>query len=167
MPPLATVGEVGLTATEVRLLAGFVMVIMAEAVLVDPLSVALTKMPTVPVMLPAVKFTGVPVAALSEPMAPLVSVHAHMIPDLGHVALHVGVAVKTCMVPIGAVGAVGLTATEEMVTVAALTVRVAVEVTEWPAESLTKTRTVNTPEAEGTQVSEVTLEEMHPPGRPV
>jgi len=52
-----------------------VIVISAEAPSVVPLSEALTKRPTVPVLLPAVKITEAPLP-VTAPIAPLVRVQA-------------------------------------------------------------------------------------------
>jgi hypothetical protein len=65
--PAATEGAVGPTATELRVTTGAVTVISAEAVSVVPLSVAFTKMPSVPAVLPAVNDSEAPVP-LIEPI---------------------------------------------------------------------------------------------------
>jgi hypothetical protein len=86
-------------------------VITVDASFVTPLYVALTKTPTVPAKLAASNVTEVPVELVSEPRELLVRVQAYEIPD-GHVALHVGVAVKGCVPPVDTVGLVGLIDTE-------------------------------------------------------
>jgi hypothetical protein len=70
VPLGATVGVIGLIATE--LMATTVMIV--EVSLVKLPSVALTYIPTVPPLLPAVKVTEVPLP-LSEPKVPLVRAH--------------------------------------------------------------------------------------------
>jgi hypothetical protein len=55
VPPAATEGEVGFNATEERVAAVVVTVITVWAPLVIPLRVALTNMPTVPAVVPALK----------------------------------------------------------------------------------------------------------------
>jgi hypothetical protein len=66
----ATVGSIGLSATDVSVIRATV--ISAELILVVAPSVAFTKMPRVPAVVAAVKPTTVPEVTLSEPMAPLV-----------------------------------------------------------------------------------------------
>jgi hypothetical protein len=73
-PPNPTVGEAGLKATETRVMVDTVIVITVELSLVTPLSVALTYMPTVPEVVPAMKLTEGPEPVI-EPMETLVSAH--------------------------------------------------------------------------------------------
>jgi hypothetical protein len=64
--------EVGLTATEVR---AMIVITVGELCFTTPLRVALTKIPTVPPVVPAVKVTEAPVPVI-EPIVPLLNVHA-------------------------------------------------------------------------------------------
>jgi hypothetical protein len=59
-PPVDTVGVIGATATEVKVTGVGVTVMIVELSLVTPLSVAFTKMPTVPPVVPALKSTDAP-----------------------------------------------------------------------------------------------------------
>jgi hypothetical protein len=97
------------------------MLITVEFILMIPFSVALTKMPTVPPPLPAVKFTEGPMLGLIEPSVVLVRAHAYVAPE-GHVALHMGVTVNCCLPPELTVGAIGLSATDVKIEGGALTV---------------------------------------------
>jgi hypothetical protein len=81
----------------------------------------------------------------------------------GHVALHEGMAVKTCVPPEDMVTLTGFTATEFKV----MTVSERVVLAALPAESFKKTRTVKVPGAVGMHDRAATLEVTHPPGRPV
>jgi hypothetical protein len=96
-------------------------VITAELSRTTPFREALTKRPVVPAMLPAVKVTCDPEVALSVPRE-LEMAHEYEMSG-GQVALHAGVAVKSCVRPEATVGAVGLTATEDRTMLAGLTVR--------------------------------------------
>jgi hypothetical protein len=165
LPPKVTVGAVGLTDTEVRV-TGAATVMTVELPLVVPLSVALTNMPPVTAALPAVKIIDTP-EPVREPMALLVRVHVYEMPEVGQVALHVGVAEKVCVPPSVIVGFVGLNVIEERVVVVAVTVSVVVVVAECFAESLTKTWIVNFPEADEAHVNEAILLDVHPGGRAV
>jgi hypothetical protein len=107
LPLVATVAVAGLTDTEARVTE---MVISAELMIVTPLSVALTKSPTFPAVLPAVKVTEEPVEPLSVPIEPLVRAHANVVPE-GQVLLHVVVVVKACPPPDATVAVAGLTVT--------------------------------------------------------
>jgi hypothetical protein len=93
VPPEATEGEVGDTATEFRVMGGARTVITVDVPAVFAPSVAFTYRPTVPAMVPAVKLVVLPLVGLIEPSVELVRAHTYVIPE-GHVALHVGVAVK-------------------------------------------------------------------------
>jgi hypothetical protein len=73
-------------------------------------------MPTVPAVLPAVKVTAAPARGLIVPRTVLDRLHTYAILEGGHVALHVGVAMKTWAPSEATVGIVGLTATEVRVT---------------------------------------------------
>lgn len=111
-PPAVTVGPEGATDTDVRVMG--LTVISVNASLVEPLSVALTKMPTVPVVTPALKVSELPLP-LIVPSVVLLSAHAYaMFP--GHVALQLGVAVNSWEPLVPTVGTVGLSATDERVT---------------------------------------------------
>jgi hypothetical protein len=86
--------------------------ITGKLCLVVPLSVALTKSPTVPAVLFAVNVTWLAVDELRVPMAGLVRVHAYVAPD-GHAAEHAIVVMNGEVVsPIVTVAAVGETDTE-------------------------------------------------------
>jgi hypothetical protein len=108
--PELTVGVVGLIATDSRMMKVVVTVMTVVAPRVVPLRVALTKMPTVPAVLPAVKATEAPTPP-SEPSRELLKTHTYVMPE-GQVVLHVGVAVKGWVPPEPTVGMIGLTATE-------------------------------------------------------
>jgi hypothetical protein len=71
VPPVETVGSAGEIATDVRVIGATVTVITVELSFVTLLSVTLTKMPTVPAVVPAVNVTDAPLP-LSEPSAVLV-----------------------------------------------------------------------------------------------
>jgi hypothetical protein len=60
--------------------------------MVTPLSVALTKRPAIPAVLPAVKVTAAPLVALSVP-SERVRVHEYVVPE-GHVEVHLRVVAK-------------------------------------------------------------------------
>jgi hypothetical protein len=92
LPPEATVGLVGLNDTEDRVIGVVVTVITVDASFVTPLYVALTKIPTVPALLPAMNDIDAPLP-LSVPIPLLVRDHEYAMPE-GQVTLHVGVAVK-------------------------------------------------------------------------
>jgi hypothetical protein len=82
---------VGLNDSEVKV--GPVMVIIVgELCLPIALSVALTKRPTVPRVLPAVKITDAP-DGVRVPMALLVRVQEYVVPE-GQLPVHFGVAEK-------------------------------------------------------------------------
>jgi hypothetical protein len=82
---------------------------------VAPLSVALTKRPTVPRVLPAVNVTEAPVVELSVPIAPFVRVHEYETPE-GQGDVQVGVAVNGGVVAfVETVNEVGSTLTETTV----------------------------------------------------
>jgi hypothetical protein len=113
VPVALTVGVSGLTATELS--TGVVTVITVFDSTVVPLRVALTKIPPVIAVVPAVNVTEAPVP-VSAPRVALVTAHAYvMVP--GQVELHVGVAVKGWVALIETVGVVGLIATDVMVAV--------------------------------------------------
>jgi hypothetical protein len=117
VPPVRSVATAGLTATEVKI--GKVMVITAgPPSLVFELSVALTKRPTAPAVLPAVKLTALPELAI-KPIAGFVRAQEYAMLE-GHVTLQVGMAEKVCAFPETSMAVVGLTKTE--VTVGTLTV---------------------------------------------
>lgn len=67
-------------------------IITGELCAVKPLSVALTKRPTVPTVVPAVKFADAPVV-MRVPIARFVRDHEYAMLD-GQIVLHAGVAVK-------------------------------------------------------------------------
>jgi hypothetical protein len=93
VPLAATVGSTGAIATEVR--TGSATVITVELSFVTLLSVAFTKIPTVPAVVPAVNVTEAPLP-VREPSVLLVRDQAYvMVP--GQVELHVGLAVKGCV----------------------------------------------------------------------
>jgi hypothetical protein len=142
VPPDATVGAVGPNVTEVRVLVGTETVITVDAVVVLPPSVALTKIPTVPAVLPAVKVTDRPELPESEPSALLERDHAYVIPP-GHVELQLGVAVKVTVPPEDIEGVVGPTATELRVMGAdEMVITVEVPLVVPPRVALTKSPTV-------------------------
>jgi hypothetical protein len=96
------------------------MVITVEATSFVPPSVALTKMPTVPAVVPAVNVSEAPLP-LIDPIVVLERAQTYeMFP--GQVALHVGVALKSCFPPMATVGVSGLTATETRLMGAVVTV---------------------------------------------
>jgi hypothetical protein len=147
-PPVRTVTDVMLRVTPVRIgVTAVLMVMAAESVAILPLRVAVTVKVTGPELDPAVNVMVEPVVELTLPRV-LFSVHAYEMPE-GQVAVHVGVAAKSCVPPGATVGAVGLTVTEERVI--GLTVSVAVAIVECLAESLTKTLTVKAPVVVGVQ----------------
>ena len=137
--PEATVGAAGLIDTDVRMFAA-VTVISVEVIRVVPLSVALTKMPTVPAVLRAAKVVETPLAGLIVPSVVLVGAHAYVMNVVGHPdMLHVGFAVNTCVPLKPTVGNVGVTDTEDRVlTGAAETVITVLSVTFMaPSEAFT------------------------------
>jgi hypothetical protein len=68
--PEATVGDVGPIESEVKVMTVTITLITVFVSTVVPLSVAFTKIPTVPPVLPALKVTDIPLP-LSEPRAAL------------------------------------------------------------------------------------------------
>jgi hypothetical protein len=98
------------------------MVITVELSLVTPFSVALTKIPTVPTVLPAVNVIEEPLP-LIDPIPLFVRDHEYEMPE-GHVAVHVGVAVNVCWPPVFTEGLVGLTDTEVRETEAVIVISV-------------------------------------------
>jgi hypothetical protein len=90
-------------------------VITLEVPTVTAPNVALTKMPPVSPVLLAVKITVAPVTESRVPKVVLERLHAYVMLEGGHVAMHVGVAVKGCVLPEAIVGLVGDIATEDMV----------------------------------------------------
>jgi hypothetical protein len=95
VPPEFTEAVAGLTATEFKVMVGVVVtVITVELDWVTSLRLALTKMPPVAGVFPAVKVTVVPVAGLIEPSLLLVRVHVKVTPEGGQEGLHIAVAVK-------------------------------------------------------------------------
>jgi hypothetical protein len=126
-PPEVMDAVAGLTDTESR--GGPVVEINAgELCMVMPLSVALTKRPTVPTVLPAVKFIDAPVP-LSEPIAPSVIFHEYEMPG-GQIALHAGMDVKVCVPPEARAAVAGLISTEERVGGGGLIIRLVEELTD-------------------------------------
>jgi hypothetical protein len=116
------VGAIGLTDTEFRVLVGVTVTVITVYVPCVVLSrVALTKMPPVMAVVPAVKFTEEPLP-MREPSAVFVRAQEYVIPVAGQVALHVGVAVKPCVLLDGIDGDAGATDTDLRVTAAAVTV---------------------------------------------
>lgn len=116
VPPEVRLAVPGVIATEVNSHppVAVTVTIATGLCFVIPLSVALTKRPTVPAVLPAVKVSELPDVALTEPLALFVRDHENVVPD-GQVAVHVGVAAKDCMPPMDKVADAGLTATEERI----------------------------------------------------
>jgi hypothetical protein len=76
VPPGATDCVVGLKDNDVRVDVEDLTVITVELFSTVPLSVALTKIPTVPAVVPAVNVVEMPVAGVIEPKAELVRAHA-------------------------------------------------------------------------------------------
>jgi hypothetical protein len=76
------------------------------------LRVALTKIPPVTAVVPAVKVAVLPLEAPIEPSVVLVRAHTYVIPVAGQVELHVGVAVKPWLAPAATEGVTGSTASE-------------------------------------------------------
>jgi hypothetical protein len=90
-----------------------------------------------------VKFVSAPLAAVSVPSAVLVRVHAYVIPLVGQVELHVGVAVKGCLVLATTVGEVGSNDTEFRVS-AVTVITVCAPLVVAPSVTLTYSPTVPT-----------------------
>jgi hypothetical protein len=108
---VATAGVVGLIATE---FSNTLTVIMVELTKVFAPRVALTKMPTVPVLVPALNVTDEPLP-VSVPSVLLVRVHTYvMLP--GQVLLQVGVAVMSWFPLVNTTGVPGVTVTDDRVT---------------------------------------------------
>jgi hypothetical protein len=95
VPAGERVGVVGLMDNEARVIADEVTVINACVPWVVPLSVAFTKRPADPAVLPAVKLIATPVGTLIDPIVLLVRAHVYEIPDTGHLEVHAGVAAKS------------------------------------------------------------------------
>lgn len=93
--------EVGVTVTEVRVVAPERVMVIGTLVLwvVTPLSEAFTDRERVPVALPAVNVTGLPVAELRVPKEGFESTHAYVIPEGHPPPVQVGVAVNGGVVP--------------------------------------------------------------------
>jgi hypothetical protein len=119
------VSDEGFTTTDERVMGLVVTVMIVLAPSTVPLRVALTKIPTAPEVVPAVKVTVAPLP-LSEPRVLLVRAQAY-VTVLGHVELHVGVAVNAVPVLTPTEGAVGLTATEVKTELGAVKVTIATE----------------------------------------
>lgn len=122
-PPVDTLTVVGEMAMDVRVVVttDVVTVITVDAPTVVEPSVALTKIPPVRAVVPAVKVGVAVPEALSEPSALFETVQAYVIVP-GQVELQVGVAVKDCVFPDATEGLVGPTATEVNVIAGAVTV---------------------------------------------
>jgi hypothetical protein len=117
-PPPVTVGVKGVMDTEASVTV--VTVITVESPFVVAPSVAFTKMPTVPAVDPALNVSVDPEPE-RVPRAVLDRLQTYvMLP--GHVALHAGVAVKSCEPVAPSVGAVGVRTTEFRVIGAEVTV---------------------------------------------
>jgi hypothetical protein len=108
VPPVPIEADVGLTATELR---AMIVITVTTLCFVTPFRVALTKRPTVPPVVPAVKVGVDVVAPVRLPIAPFESVHEKMVPA-AHAPLHNGVAVNPWVPSVFTVALVGLTVTE-------------------------------------------------------
>jgi hypothetical protein len=116
-PTGGTQTKVWLADTEV---VDLIVIATTELCFLTPLRVALTKSPTFPLVLPAVKVTEAPVVALSLPKVLLVRVHEYVVP-VGQLEVHVGVAVNFLVPPWAREAEVGLTDTEVRVDLTAIT----------------------------------------------
>jgi hypothetical protein len=112
----ATLADCGLIDTPVRTAVPVpATVIIVELPFSVPLSVALTKMPTVPPVLPALNLSVLPLP-LSEPSVVLDKAQTNVMPEAGHVELHFKVAVNVVALPAETEGDVGDRVTEVRVT---------------------------------------------------
>jgi hypothetical protein len=94
LPPAAREAVIGVTATESKVVTGrFMVITTGELCTVTPLSVALTKSPTLPELVPAVNVTEEPWVIFSVPRVLRESAHEYATLE-GQDALQVGVAVN-------------------------------------------------------------------------
>jgi hypothetical protein len=110
VPLAATVGASGLNVTEVSVIGTLTVITVLAPTVVAP-RVALTKMPPVTAVEPAVNVTEAPVPVI-DPRVALETVHAYVMVPGHEPPVHVGVAVNGCVPLAVTVGASGLTATE-------------------------------------------------------